>query len=42
MSPTEAIHDPKILEQAVDQAGQSLAELSRSKPRLVVFLRHLG
>lgn len=40
MSPTAMT--PTILEQAVDQNGESLAALSREKPRLVVFLRHGG
>ena len=34
--------DPQLLEQAVDQQGTSLAELSRRSPVLVVFLRHAG
>lgn len=34
--------DPAILEEARTQAGQSLAELSRERPQLVVFLRHIG
>ncbi len=32
----------EALENARDQQGRSLADLSRSTPILVIFLRHLG
>lgn len=41
MSQTAAL-DSGVLEQAKDQHSDSLAALSRDKPRLVVFLRHAG
>lgn len=35
-------HFTEVLRDARDQHGRNLAELSRSRPVLLVFLRHLG
>jgi peroxiredoxin len=42
MSASPPALDPAALENARDQTGLTLADLSRQKPQLVVFLRHQG
>jgi peroxiredoxin len=42
MPDTDPTIDPAVLDTARTQGNQSLAELSRQQPQLVVFLRHAG
>jgi peroxiredoxin len=42
METSEKGIDPAVLDAARTQTDQSLAELSRQQPQLVVFLRHAG